>query len=296
MAPEVSVGKPRWLAKPLPKGKRVEEVRRLLRANNLHTVCEEARCPNRGECWSEGEATIMILGDTCTRGCGFCHVNTARNPDAPDPMEPARTAATVEVLDLDYVVLTSVDRDDLPDQGAEHWARVVRHVRERCPDTVVDVLVPDFQGDMELLRTVVEAGPHVLAHNVETVRRLTPRVRDARADYDQSLGVLRAFKDLAPERLTKTGLMVGLGESREELRATFGDLRDAGVDLLTIGQYLQPSRRHLSVERFVPPEEFTEMAEEARGLGFEHVVAGPHVRSSYKAWEVRDLVVDRMGV
>lgn len=292
MSPDVATGKPEWLKKELPSGERVEEVRRLMRGNSLTTVCEEARCPNRGECWSEGEATVMIMGDTCTRGCGFCHVNTAAAGNDLDPFEPARVAATVDALDLDYVVVTSVDRDDLPDQGAGHWAKVIRKVREEHPETVVDVLLPDFRGDEDLLETVVEAGPHVLAHNVETVERLTPRVRDARAGYEQSLGVLEAFRELAPDGYTKTGLMVGLGETREELRETFRELRRVGVDFLTVGQYLQPSGEHLEVERFVPPDEFDEIEEMGRDLGFEHVVAGPFVRSSYKAWEVRDLVVD----
>jgi lipoic acid synthetase len=291
MSPDVATGKPDWLKKELPQGAQVEEVRRLMRANNLSTVCEEARCPNRGECWSEGEATVMIMGDTCTRGCGFCHVNTEAQGNDLDPMEPARVAATVDALDLDYVVVTSVDRDDLPDQGADHWAKVIRKVRRDHPDTVVDVLLPDFQGDRALVETVVEADPHVLAHNVETVERLTPRVRDARAGYQQSLDVLETFTELRPDGYTKTGLMAGLGETREELRETMRDLRDVGVDFLTVGQYLQPSGQHLEVERWVPPDEFDAIEDEAREMGFEHVVAGPFVRSSYKAWEVREIVV-----
>ncbi|HVL48995.1 MAG TPA: lipoyl synthase [Candidatus Thermoplasmatota archaeon] len=281
--------KPRWLLRPLPKGPAVAEMTSLLREHGLHTVCEEARCPNRGECWSQGEATLMLMGDTCTRACRFCDVAPGR-PGPLDPDEPAKVALTVSTLKLTYAVLTSVDRDDLPDQGAGHWARTILAVRAANPATIVDVLVPDFQGREDLIRVVVGAGPHVLAHNVETVRRLQRKVRDARASYEQSLAVHRTFKRLAPRTPVKSGLMLGLGETRDEVVETLRDLRAAGVDFVTLGQYLRPTERHLPVERYVPPEAFEDLAAEARAMGFAHVVAGPFVRSSYRAWEVESIV------
>ncbi len=281
--------KPRWLLRPLPAGGTVERLRGVVAEHGLHTVCQEARCPNLGECWSQGEATLMIGGDVCSRGCRFCHV--ASGPLAPlDPEEPERVAFTVATLGLSYCVLTSVDRDDLDDQGAWHWHRTIRSVRERSPGTVLDVLVPDFQGRRDLIEIVVSAGPHVLAHNVETVERLQRSVRDARAGYEQSLAVHRAFKALAPRTPTKSGLMLGLGETRDEVIATLRDLRAAGVDFVTIGQYLRPSAWHLPVERYVPPEEFAELERAAYDIGFAHAVAGPFVRSSYKAWETERIV------
>ncbi|MHB8605772.1 MAG: lipoyl synthase [Thermoplasmatota archaeon] len=288
-APERMSPKPRWLVRPLPKGPKVEEIRGLLREHNLHTVCEEAACPNRGECWSKGEATLMIMGDTCTRACRFCDV-AAGKVGPLDPLEPAHVAFTVKTLGLTYAVVTSVDRDDLPDQGAGHWARVIRAVRAACPDTILDVLTPDFRGERECLATVAAGGAHVLAHNIETVERLQGKVRDPRAGYRQSLDVLAAFKKLAPSCFTKSGVMIGHGETRDEVVRTLEDLRAVDVDFVTIGQYLRPSSWHLPVAEYVPPAEFVELERIAYELGFTHAVAGPFVRSSYKAWETESIV------
>jgi lipoic acid synthetase len=275
--------KPEWLKVRLPSGEGYERVRHLLRRLDLHTVCEESRCPNMAECWGGGTATVMLMGDVCTRGCRFCHV--ASGAPAPlDPDEPAHLAEAVAELGLRYLVVTSVDRDDLPDQGAGHFAEAIRQLKARCPATRVEVLIPDFQGMTEHLRTVLAASPDVVAHNVETVRRLTPTVRDAKAGYEQSLSVLATLKSLGPV-YTKSSLMLGLGETHEELVETFGDLREAGVDVLTLGQYLQPSSWHLKVQRFVPPEEFEALRQEATAFGFLYVAAGPLVRSSYRAAE-----------
>jgi lipoic acid synthetase len=284
--------------RPLPSGPKVAQIKDLLETHNLHTVCEEARCPNRGECWSQGEATLMILGDTCTRACRFCDVATAtKGQTLPiDPLEPAKVAHTVKTLNLTYAVITSVDRDELPDQGADHWARCIQAIRHVMPHTVVDVLLPDFRGERDLIKTVVDAGPHVLAHNVETVRRLQPKVRDARAGYEQTLAVLRAFKEFSPRTPTKSGIMVGHGETREELLETLRDLRDAGVDFITIGQYLRPSTWHLDVAEYLHPNDFVSLEQEAWRMGFKHVVTGPFVRSSYRAWEVEKLVRDAHGM
>ncbi len=264
----------------------------LLREHDLHTVCEEARCPNRGECWEQGEATIMILGDTCTRACRFCSVATGR-PAAPDAGEPDRVALTVKTLGLSYCVITCVDRDDLPDFGARHWSDTIRAIKRESPSCYVDILTGDFQGNAELVREVARAGADVHAHNIETVRRLTPLVRDKRAGYDQTLAVLRMFKESAPEVPTKTGLQLGHGETPEEVEATMRDLKAAGVDFLTIGQYLQPTRepRHLAVQEWVTPDAFAAYEKLAYEIGFAHCVSGPFVRSSYKAWEIRDMLV-----
>jgi len=275
--------KPPWIRARFPSGPRYEQVRGLLRDAALHTVCEEARCPNIGECFNAGTATFMILGDTCTRACGFCAVTSGR-PGALDPLEPARLAATVERLGLDYVVITSVNRDDVGDGGASVFAACIRAIRARNPRCEVEVLIPDFEGNWDALATVVEARPVVLNHNTETVPRLYPRVRP-KARYERSLELLRRVKMLDPSMPAKSGLMVGLGETLEELRATIADLRGHGCDLLTVGQYLRPTPKHLPVERYVPPEEFAELAEYARSLGFAHVEAGPLVRSSYHAGE-----------
>jgi lipoic acid synthetase len=277
--------KPPWLRREWAPGRDdFDDIREALRKRDLVTVCEEASCPNIDECWSdEGTATFMIMGDTCTRGCGFCDVATGGGDDL-DPLEPAKVAGAVSEIGLDYAVITSVDRDDLPDEGAEHFASTVRAVREKA-DAYVEVLVPDFKGDEDSLRTVVEAGPTVVAHNVETVERLQERVRDPRAGYEQSLRVLeKADEEGAP--FTKSSLMLGLGEKRDEVLRTFDDLRGAGVDILTMGQYLRPSENHLPVERYIPPEEFEAYKKEALERGFEYVAAGPFVRSSYRAGEL----------
>jgi lipoyl synthase len=277
--------KPEWLKVRLPSGEGYERVRSLLRRLDLHTVCEESRCPNMAECWGGGTATVMLMGDVCTRGCRFCHVASG-DTEPLDPDEPRHLAEAVAELGLRYLVVTSVDRDDLPDQGAGHFAEAIRELKTRCPDTLLEVLIPDFQGHADLLRLIADAGPDVVAHNLETVRRLTPTTRDARASYDQSLGVLSALKSLGRKgQRTKSSLMLGLGESREELRQAFGDLRSVGVDVLTLGQYLQPSSWHLKVERFVSPAEFEELRAEAMTYDFLYVAAGPLVRSSYRADE-----------
>jgi len=279
--------KPEWLKVRLPSGDGYERVRKLLRRLDLHTVCEESRCPNMAECWGGGTATVMLMGDVCTRGCRFCHVSSGQRPAPLDPDEPRHLAEAVAELGLRYLVVTSVDRDDLPDQGAGHFAEAIRSLKARSPDTLLEVLIPDFQGQEPLLQTLVEAGPDVIAHNVETVRRLTPTTRDPRASYDQSLAVLAAVKVAGAARglRTKSSLMLGLGETREELGQAFRDLRSVGVDVLTLGQYLQPSSWHLKVERFVPPAEFEELRQEAMSHGFMYVAAGPLVRSSYRAAE-----------
>jgi lipoic acid synthetase len=285
--------KPEWLKVRLPSGDGYERVRRLLRRLDLHTVCEESRCPNIAECWGGGTATVMLMGDVCTRGCRFCHVSSG-SPEPLDEDEPRHLAEAVAELGLRYLVVTSVDRDDLPDQGAGHFAEAIRQMKSRCPETLLEVLIPDFQGRDDLLQKVIEARPDVVAHNVETVRRLTPTTRDARAGYDQSLRLLASLKaqGKAPgssvfgKRLySKSSIMLGLGETREELHQTFADLRGAGVDVLTLGQYLQPSSWHLRVERFVSPQEFEDLRGEAMQYGFLYVAAGPLVRSSYRAAE-----------
>jgi lipoic acid synthetase len=264
-----------------PAGERYQRIKGLLRRHRLHTVCEEARCPNIGECFNAGTATFMILGDICTRSCGFCAVTSGR-PEGVDRLEPLRLARTVSLLGLDYVVITSVTRDDLADGGAGIFAACVRAIHGDSPRCRVEVLVPDFLGDWRALATVVKAGPFVLNHNVETVPRLYPRVRP-KARYGRSLDLLAKVKELDPTMLTKSGLMVGLGESEAEVMAVMADLRAVGCDLLTIGQYLRPSEKHLPVERFYHPEEFEPFVVRGRELGFRHVEAGPLVRSSYHA-------------
>lgn len=276
-------GKPPWLKARFPAGRRFSEITDLLRDQTLHTVCEEARCPNIGECFNAGAATFMILGDTCTRACGFCAVDSGR-PDGLDLLEPYRLAKTVQALGLDYVVITSVNRDDLDDGGASVFAACIRAIRRSQPRTEVEVLIPDFEGNRDALATVVEAGPVVLNHNIESVPRLYARVRP-KARYDRSLALFRQAKELAPELPVKSGLMVGLGETFEEVVAVLGDLRASGVELVTIGQYLRPTLKHLPVERYVPPEEFAALREVGERLGFAHVEAGPFVRSSYHAGE-----------
>ena len=281
----LSVKKPPWLKVPFPGGERYSWIKKRAANLNLNTVCEEAKCPNIGECWNGGTATFMLMGDTCTRGCRFCSVKTAKIPGALDTEEPRKLAGTVKNMDLRYVVLTTVDRDDLPDQGASHIARCIRSTQRACPEMLIEMLMPDFQGNTELVQQVINARPAVLAHNLETVRRLTPKVRDSRAGYDQSLDVLRYLKQHCPEGYTKSSLMLGVGERRAETLQAMEDLRDVGVDFLTIGQYLQPTKKHLKVENFVHPDEFNELARLGDKMGFEYVASGPLVRSSYKAAE-----------
>ena len=275
--------KPRWLKARFPAGERFSEIKSLLRENELHTVCEEARCPNIGECFNAGTATFMILGDICTRACGFCDVTSGR-PEGLDLLEPFRLAQAVERLGLDYVVITSVNRDDLPDGGAEVFAACIRAIRRRLPETQVEVLIPDFEGNWNALATVLEARPVVLNHNTETVPRLYRRVRP-KARYRRSLELIRRVKEIDPEMTTKSGIMVGLGETMDEVREVLDDLREHGCDLLTVGQYLRPSLKHLPIERFWHPDEFAEIADYAHAIGFRHAECGPLVRSSYHAAE-----------
>lgn len=274
---------PAWLKRPLPAGEALLETRRLIRGLRLNTVCVEARCPNLSECWARRTATFMILGEKCTRACRFCAVATAR-PEPPDADEPQRLAEAARHLGLRHVVITSVARDDLPDEGAGHFARCVRAVREALPAAAVEVLVPDFHARPECVQTVADAGPAVFNHNVETVPRLHKRVRP-QAKYARSLETLRLARQLGPGWKTKSGVMVGLGETEAELLEVFRDLRAVGCDLLTVGQYLRPMRstRHVPVERFYRPEEFAELGRVAESLGFEGVASGPFVRSSYFA-------------
>ena len=281
----LSAKKPPWLKVPFPGGERYSWIKKRAANLNLSTVCEEANCPNIGECWNGGTATFMLMGDTCTRGCRFCSVKSAKNPEALDAEEPKKLAETVKNLALKYVVLTTVDRDDLPDQGASHIARCIRSTQRACPEMLIEMLMPDFQGKTELVQQVINSRPAVLAHNLETVRSLSEKVRDSRAGYDQSLDVLHYLKQQCPEGYTKSSLMLGVGESRTETLQAMKDLRDVGVDFLTIGQYLQPSKKHLKVEKFVHPDEFDDLAVQGDKMGFEYVASGPLVRSSYKAAE-----------
>ena len=282
-APVALGGKPNWLRAPLPAGRGFDAVRQTVREHRLATVCEEAKCPNIGECWNAGTATIMLMGEVCTRACRFCAVDTGNPRGWLDAEEPAHAAQTVGLMKLKYVVLTSVNRDDLPDGGAAHFAACVREIKRVNPATAVEALTPDFQGVMRDVETVVDSGLEVFAQNVETVRRLTHPVRDPRASYDQTLAVLAHAKRHRSSVLVKTSLMLGLGEMDDEIRATMTDLRAAGVDILTLGQYLRPTANHLRVERFVPPEEFEALRAHALALGFLECVAGPLVRSSYRA-------------
>ena len=277
--------KPPWLKVRMPGSPRYHEIRKRARQLRLATVCEEARCPNIGECWGGGTATFMVMGDTCTRGCRFCAVKTAKNPAPLDPDEPVNVALAIREMDLDYVVLTSVDRDDVPDGGAEHFASCIREIRKASPKTKVEVLIPDFGGNIGSLLTLMLSEPDVVAHNQETVKRLTWPVRDRKASYETTLDVLRHMKVIWPRALTKSSLMVGLGETEAEMHAAMQDLREVDVDFLTIGQYLQPSPKHLAVEAFITPEQFAAYENVGLEMGFKYVASGPLVRSSYKAGE-----------
>lgn len=274
---------PEWIRVRAPGGPAYADTRAILRRLRLTTVCEEAQCPNLGECWGHRTATFMILGDVCTRNCGYCAVAHGR-PRAVDPLEPARVAEAVASLGLRHVVVTSVDRDDLPDGGAGHFAATARAIRRRVPQCRIELLVPDFKGSLAALETVLAAPVDVLNHNVETVPRLYRRARPG-GRYERTLSLLARAAELRPEVPTKTGLMLGLGETREELLAVFRDLRAVGCSILTLGQYLQPSARHLPVVRYVHPDEFAELGRIARELGFRHVESAPLVRSSYHAWK-----------
>ncbi|KAG7193258.1 uncharacterized protein KQ657_001021 [Scheffersomyces spartinae] len=280
---------PKWLKVPIPKGKLFHNVKKDVRELKLATVCEEARCPNIGECWggkkSESTATIMLLGDTCTRGCRFCSVKTNRKPSTPDPNEPENTAEAIKRWGLGYVVLTTVDRDDLVDGGAKHLAETVRKIKEKAPQTLVEVLGGDFRGDLEMVKILANSGLEVYAHNMETVEALTPHVRDRRATYRQSLAVLRTAKEFKPSLVTKTSLMLGFGETDEQLIQTLKDLREVGCDVVTFGQYMRPTKRHMKVVEYVTPQKFDYWRDKALEMGFLYVASGPLVRSSYKAGE-----------
>jgi lipoic acid synthetase len=285
----LSTRKPEWLKIRPPSGESYTKIKGLLRERNLHTVCEEAHCPNVAECWASGTATFMLGGDTCTRACRFCAVKTARIPPPLDPEEPFHIAESIAALGLKYVVLTSVDRDDLADGGAGHFAATIREIKRLDPKIIVEALVPDFRGDTSAVEIIVDSRLDVYAHNIETVERLQYRVRDPRAGYVQSLTTLeyaKAYAEKIGHRLfTKSAVMLGLGEEGAELDESFRDLRRYGVDVLTIGQYLRPSLDHLPVERFYPPEEFEAIGKRAERAGFVYVASGPMVRSSYRAGE-----------
>src|SRR5919107_1109591 len=277
--------KPVWLRVRVPSGENYTKVKQSLRSLELHTVCEEARCPNISECWGTGTATIMIMGDICTRGCRFCAVNRGKPVVLLDAGEPERVAKAIKDWRLRYVVITSVCRDDLEDGGAEHIAKTIKAIKLLCPTIIVESLIPDFRGDDGSIIKIVKSKPEVISHNIETVLRLTPKVRDARASYEQSLSVLKKIKDINSLIYTKSSIMLGLGESEEEVIQTIMDLRSVGVSILTIGQYLQPTPKHLPLIEFIAPEKFNWFREIAEQMGFVYVASGPLVRSSYRAGE-----------
>jgi lipoic acid synthetase len=271
--------KPSWLKVKLPTGESYKKVREIVADNSLHTICESGNCPNMGECWGAGTATFMILGNVCTRSCGFCSVSTGR-PEDVDIFEPAKVAQSIYLMDVKHAVITSVDRDDIPDGGSEIWAATVRAVRRKCPDVTMETLIPDFGGKWENLKRIIDVAPEIVSHNLETVRRLTKEVR-IQAKYDRSLEVLKRLKDGGMR--TKSGVMLGLGESEQEILETMEDLAYVGVDVLTLGQYLQPTPKHLPVAEFVTPERFDKYKELGLEMGFGYVESGPLVRSSYHA-------------
>lgn len=274
------IGKPEWIRVKLPTGKKYTELRGIVDKYKLHTICTSGSCPNMGECWGEGTATFMILGNICTRSCGFCGVKTGR-PDTVDWEEPEKVARSIKLMGIKHAVITSVDRDDLKDMGSILWAETILAIRRLNPSTTLETLIPDFQGNTTNIDRIIAVAPEVVSHNLETVRRLTRQVR-IQAKYDQSLGVLHYLKEQGIRR-TKSGLMLGLGETEDEVFESLHDLRKAAVDIVTLGQYLQPTKKHLPVERFVTPEEFARYEAFAKDLGFRHVESGPLVRSSYKA-------------
>ncbi len=291
------IKKPVWLRVRAPSGENYTKVKQSLRSLDLHTVCEEARCPNISECWGTGTATIMIMGDTCSRGCRFCAVNSGK-PVLLDADEPKRVAKAIKEWGLRYVVITSVCRDDLKDGGAEHIAKTIKDIKDLCPKIIVEPLIPDFRGNEDSIKKVVESKPEVISHNIETVSRLTPKVRDARASYEQSLGVLKKIKDIDSAIFTKSSIMLGLGENEKEVIKTIMDLKSVGVDMLTLGQYLQPNPKYLRVAEYVTPEKFNWLREIAESMGFAYVASGPLVRSSYRAGEffVEKIVGRNKGV
>lgn len=278
------IKKPQWIRLKVPSGANYTSVKYTLNELKLHTVCEEAKCPNISECWGMGTATIMIMGSICSRGCRFCSV-TSGVPGFLDPKEPESVAIAIKKWGLHYVVITSVCRDDLEDGGADHIAKTIMMIRSHCPRIIIEALIPDFRGDEGAISKVVSAGPNVISHNIEAVARLSPKVRDSRATYSQSLLVLKKIKNLDPKVYTKSSLMLGLGEHEHEVLDTMRDLRSIKVSILTIGQYLQPSPRHLPVVRYITPEMFDWFAQKAKHMGFSYVASGPLVRSSYRAGE-----------
>ena len=277
--------KPDWLKVRLPSGESYRKLKERRDLYRLNTVCQEANCPNMGECWSEGTASFMLMGDTCTRGCRFCSVGTSKRPPPLDAEEPRNLAKTLLDLDLSYVVLTTVNRDDLPDQGANHIKRCVVEVQKVRPELIVEILIPDFQGRTDLLDVVASSGAKVISHNVECARRLTKRVRDPRADFDRSLNVLRYLKKRYPHLTIKSSMMLGFGETEEEVLAAMRDLRAVDTDFFTLGQYLRPNRNRLPVEEYITPEKFEWYRKVGLEMGFEYVASGPLVRSSYRAAE-----------
>jgi lipoyl synthase len=277
--------KPAWIKARIPGGEKYNEIKGLLKSLNLATVCQEAMCPNIGECWSGGTATFMLMGEVCTRGCRFCSVKTGNPRGKIDNDEPEKVGFAISQMNLDYVVITSVDRDDLPDEGSDHFGRTVETIKKNRPDLLVEVLTPDFKGNEAYIGRIVKAKPDVFAHNVEVPERLQKRVRDPRANYQQSLGVLEFVKKFDPSRCTKTSIMLGLGETDEEVLQTLRDLRSVDCDVVTFGQYLQPTKTKLKVEEFVPPEKFQWWQKTAEDMGFLYVASGPLVRSSYRAGE-----------
>jgi lipoyl synthase len=277
--------KPPWL-KIRPPTQQFQRIKRTLKRLNLVTVCEEAHCPNISECWSGGTATFMVLGDTCTRGCRFCNIKSARTGNPIDENEPKKLAEAIAEWKLDYVVITSVDRDDLEDQGAIHFANCIKEIKKQLPSVIVEVLIPDFRGNLDCLKTIIDAKPDVIAHNIETVERLQRTVRDIRANYQQSLSVLQNVKKISPQTYTKSSIMVGLGETKEEVIKAMDDLRTIDCDVITFGQYLRPSKRHIKIEEYVQPDTFDLYKQKAEQFGFLYCASGPFVRSSYKAAEL----------
>lgn len=285
MSTKPHIPKPDWLKVRAPSGENYAKIKEMAGSLKLATVCQEAKCPNIGECWSGGTATFMLMGEVCTRGCRFCNVKTGNPKGKIDEFEPEKVAHSIAQLSLDYVVITSVDRDDLPDQGAGHFARAITAIKKLNPKLIVEILTPDFCGDMDLVKVIVDSYPDVFAHNIETVERLSPSVRDPRAKYRQSLAVLQEVKNLYPRMYTKSSIMLGLGETDEEILQSLKDLRMVGCDVVTFGQYLQPSKRHLKVIEYVTPEKFKFWQSTAEAMGFLYVASGPLVRSSYRAGE-----------
>ena len=289
----MSLTKPSWLKMQIPSGENYVKIKKTLQNYNLHTVCEEASCPNVSECWAAGTATIMIMGDTCSRGCRFCDVNSGR-PLPLDFEEPDRVADAIHEWNLRYIVLTSVCRDDLEDEGSDHFAKTIKKIKSKCPNTIVESLIPDFSSNYEFLKKIVNAKPHVISHNLETVERLSPTVRDPKADYNQSLQVLHSIKKFDYNITTKSSIMLGLGETEDEIFQTGKDLRNVGVDIFTLGQYLQPSLKHLPVKEFIPPNKFNYYKHSLTKMGFLHVESGPLVRSSFRASDVISLIKSRV--